>query len=212
MKRLLIVNPNASKAVTHWLAEEARRVVGDAFEIVAVNANSGLAALETPEDIEFAGNAVVRAIDAQARAGGFVGAIIAAFGDPGLEAARALGLTRVVGLGEMGIRAAGQSGRRFSIVTLGAAAMREQIKARAAALGFGAQLAQVHMLPFSIPQMIADREAVRSQIVVAARSCAGAAVLLGGAPFAGTAQGISQEAGKLVIDGVEAGIRALIAD
>jgi hypothetical protein len=60
------------------------------------------------------------------------------------------------------------------------------------------------VLPFSIPQMIADREAVRSQIVVAAGSCAGA-------PFARTAKGMSREAGKLVLDGVEACVRAIVA-
>jgi allantoin racemase len=154
---------------------------------------------------------VVRAIKARARAGGLCGAIIAAFGDPGLEAARALGLTRVVGLGEAGIRAAGQSGRRFSIITLGAA-MQELIQTRVETLGLGAQLAQVHVLPFSIADMFADRNAAHAQIVAAARRCPGDAALLGGAPFAGMAQKVGREAGKLVLDGIEACLRAIATD
>ena len=30
--RLLMVNPNTSRAVTRWLADEARRVAGDRFD------------------------------------------------------------------------------------------------------------------------------------------------------------------------------------
>jgi allantoin racemase len=210
MKRLLIVNPNTNAAVTRWLGDEAARVA-QGTEIIAISAESGLAALQTPEDVEIAGRAVLQTIAAHARGRDLAGAVIAAFGDPGLAAARAQGLTRVVGLGEAGIRAAASGGRRFSIVTLGAA-MRELILAKAEALEVGACLVEVRVLLLSIPEMIADREGARALTWKTIRSCPGQAVLLGGAPFAGMARDAARETGKVVLDGVEACVDAIMAD
>jgi Asp/Glu/hydantoin racemase len=211
MKRLLIVNPNTNATVTRWLAEEARRVAPVGVEVLALNADSELEALQTPADVLVAGRAVVRAIEAIAHACDIAGAVIAAFGDPGLKEARALGATRVVGLGEASIRSAAQGGRRFSIVTLGAA-MRESMVTKVEALGFEPQLARVQVLPFSIPDMIADRDMARALIVDAVNYCPSEVVLLGGAPFAGMTQSISQVTGKIVLCGVEACVRAILTD
>ncbi len=113
--RLLIVNPNTSASVTRWLADEARRVAGGLVEVAAVNAPSGLPAIETPDDLARAALVIVATIEAEADADA---AIIGAFGDPGLMDARARLSIPIVGLGEAGLRAAAK-GRRFSIVTLG---------------------------------------------------------------------------------------------
>jgi allantoin racemase len=204
-RRLLVVNPNTNKTVTRWLADEVRRIAGSAYEIVAINADSGLAAIEKPSDIEAAARSVASEV---ARHGDALGAIVAAFGDPGLEAARALGLMPVVGLGESGIRAAAASCRRFSVVTLGSA-MREPILAKVGAMGLADRLVEVRVLERSISQMITHREAGREETIAAVRACENGAVLLGGAPFAGLAQGVSIETGRIVLDGVEACVAAL---
>jgi len=206
VRRLLIVNPNTDSSVTRWLAEEAGRVAGDDAEILPVNADSGLAAIQTPWDIDVAACAVVAVVAAHLDASG---AIVAGFGDPGLTAARALGLMPVVGLGEAGVTAAGKGGRRFSIVTLGAA-MREPILAKAAALGLAERLVEVRVLPFSIPEMVASREARRVEIAAVVGACVGDAVLLGGAPFAGMAVTLARETGRVVLDGVEAAVSELL--
>ena len=109
--RLLIVNPNTSVSVTNWLAEEAERVAGRRVEIAAVNAPSGLAAIETPEQLVRTAKVVVGTIEADATADV---ALIGAFGDPGLMEARARLSIPVVGLGEAGLMAAA-NGRRFSL-------------------------------------------------------------------------------------------------
>jgi Asp/Glu/hydantoin racemase len=205
---LLIVNPNTNVAVTEWLAQETRRVARGRFKIVAVNAASGLAAIETPADLRAAAEAVVSAIAAHA---GASGAIIGAFGDPGLKEARERLSLRVVGLGEAGMSAVARGGRRFGIVTLGAS-MREAILAKAASLGLSGQLAAVRFVPISIPELIADRPASCDAILKAVRGCVnheGAeAVLLGGAPFAGMAVSIEGQTGLVVIDGVQASMEA----
>jgi len=207
MSRLLIVNPNTNQTVTRWLIEEARRVAPPAIELVAVNADSGLAALQTPEDVERAGHAVVGAVASHAPSRGVV---IAAFGDPGLAAARARFSFPVVGLGESGLRAAGEGGGKFSILTLGAA-MREPIAAKAAALGLGGGLVEIEVLPFTIAEMIAEREAGREAILEAVRRCRSEVVLLAGAPFAGLAHGLTGQSRKCVLDGVKACLAAITA-
>ena len=199
--RLLIVNPNTSAAVARWLAEEARRVAGEHVEVVAVNAPSGLSAIQTPDELLQAVQVVVVAIEGHADADA---AIIGAFGDPGLMEARARLAIPVVGLGEAGLRAAA-NGRRFSIVTLGDA-MRAALIERVQSLGLGDRLAEIRVLPTPIPRMIADREAHYDAIAEAVRACAGDAILLGGAPLAGLGAKMTEKTGATVLDGVEASV------
>ena len=202
--RLLIVNPNTNEAVAAWLEAEARRVAGGAFAIAAVCAPSDLAAIETPEDVLRAAVAVVSTLAAEPR---LAGAVIGAFGDPGLDEARAALPLPVVGLGEAGILAAAAKGR-FAIVTLGAA-MRAPIAERAAKLGVADRLADVAILPVTIAEMVADRGRHRTVIRDAIRNAPAPTVLMGGAPFAGLAAWLSAETGTIVLDGVEACIDAL---
>jgi len=197
--RLLIVNPNTSVSVTRWLAEEAKRVAGGRAEIAAVNAPSGLSAIQTPDDLLQAAKVIVGTIEADAAADV---AIIAAFGDPGLTEARARLSIPVVGLGEAGLGAAA-NGRRFSIVTLGEA-MRAALVERVRSLGLEDRLAEIRVLPVSIPEMIANREAHVGALVDAIRLCATGAILLGGAPLAGLGTRMTKETGVTVLDGVEA--------
>jgi allantoin racemase len=202
--RLLIVNPNTSVSVTRWLAEEAKRVAGGRAEIAAVNAPSGLSAIQTPDDLLQAAKVIVGTIEADATADV---AIIAAFGDPGLTEARARLSIPVVGLGEAGLRAA--ASRRFSIVTLGEA-MRAALVERVRSLGLEDRLAEIRILPVSIPEMIANREAHLGALDDAIRACAGDAVLLGGAPLAGLGVKMARETGLTVLDGVEASVTAAL--
>jgi allantoin racemase len=202
--RLLIVNPNTSVSVTRWLAEEAKRVAGGRAEIAAVNAPSGLSAIQTPDDLLQAAKVIVGTIEADAAADV---AIVAAFGDPGLTEARARLSIPVVGLGEAGLRAA--ASRRFSIVTLGEA-MRAALVERVRSLGLEDRLAEIRILPVSIPEMIANREAHLGALDGAIRACAGDAVLLGGAPLAGLGVKMARETGLTVLDGVEASVTAAL--
>jgi allantoin racemase len=202
--RLLIVNPNTNGAVTRWLSEEAERAAGGAFDIAALNAPSGLAAIETPEHAARAAGTVIATIESDRAA---VAAIIGAFGDPGLAEARRDLRIPVIGLGEAGMRAASFGGRRFAIITLGEA-MRAPIATRATALGLGDELARIEVLPFSIAEMVADREGRLEAIVETIRMSREPAVLLGGAPFAGLARMVRDQTEAMVLDGVEASVLA----
>jgi allantoin racemase len=202
--RLLIVNPNTNVQVTGWLREEAARVAADDFDVIGVNAASGLAAIQTPDDSRKAGQAVADAIMATR---GAAAAIVGAFGDPGLAHARARSSIPVIGLGEAGMKEAGKGGRRFSIVTLGAA-MRDSIAGRAKSLGLERELVDILILSCSIPDLVQDRASHRNEILAAIGACKGEAVLLGGAPFAGLGAEMTQETGTLTLDGVAASVMA----
>jgi allantoin racemase len=199
--RLLIVNPNTSVSVTRWLADEAARVADGLLEIAAVNAPSGIAAIETPEQLAHAAKVIVGTIEADTDADV---AIIGAFGDPGLAEARARLSIPIVGLGKAGLMAAA-NGRSFSIVTLGEA-MRAALVERVRLLGLADRLAEIRILPLSIPDMIANREAHVGALADAVRLCAAGAVLLGGAPLAGLGARMTEETGVAVLDGVEASV------
>jgi allantoin racemase len=201
--RLLIVNPNTNVQVTAWLREEAARVATD-FDVVGINAASGLAAIQTPDDSGKAAQAVVDAIIA---APGAAAAIVGAFGDPGLAHARTLSSVPVIGLGEAGMREAGKGGRRFSIVTLGAA-MRDSIVGRAKSFGLEGQRVDILILSCSIADLVENRASHRDEILAAIRACKGDAILLGGAPFAGLGAEMTHETGTLTLDGVAASVAA----
>ena len=86
------INPNTTEAMTRSMAEEARRFASPATEIVAVTAAFGPQYVANRIEVAIAGHAVV---DAMARyADGCDAAIVSAFGDPGLAAARDMPIFR----------------------------------------------------------------------------------------------------------------------
>ena len=200
---LLIVNPNTDTRITAFLRQEAERILAGRATLEAINVESGFAALQTPEQVEAAGrNVVTTLIARQPQA-----AVIAAFGDPGLAQARALGF-RVAGLGESGLRAAAAG--PFAILTLGAA-MQDAIAARVEHLGLTAKLTQIRTLPHAISDFVPQRDALTPEIAAEIGSLArdGAnCVLLGGAPFAGLAHRLGTKETR-VLDGVESALAAL---
>lgn len=211
-RRVLIVNPNTNVAITRWLCEEACRAARGRLEIVGVNAPSALPAIQTPSEVVVAARAVATAIADDTDSSGV---IIAAFGDPGLALARASERRPIVGLGESGMLAAGAEGRRFAIVTLGEA-MRNAIAERVETLGLVGLLADIRILPFSIAEVAAERDrlthSIASEVAACAAACRAEAILLGGAPFAGMAAGLSADVDVPVLDGVEACVERLTGD
>jgi Asp/Glu/hydantoin racemase len=208
---LLLINPNSSSTVTDRVAAEAKRIAPPEIAIRAVTNLAGPEGIQTPDELDAARNWVISTI---AENSDCVGAMIGAFGDPGLEQARAVASFPVVGLGEAGLRSAAESGRRFSVVTIGPA-MRSALLDKIASLGLREQLASLRFLPHSVIDVIRDRDRILAAATEACQACIGSdgarAVLLGGAPFAGAAHEIARRTVAPVIDGVEAAIRLAIA-
>ena len=85
--RLLVVNPNASAAMTQRIGAAARAVAGPGVEVAAVNPAHGPASIEGYFDEVFAAPGLVEEV-AKGDAAGFDAFVVACFDDTGLEAAR----------------------------------------------------------------------------------------------------------------------------
>jgi Asp/Glu/hydantoin racemase len=94
--------------------------------------------------------------------------------------------------------------------------MREPIAEKAALHGVASQLASIRILPFSIAEFVANRDALRPVVEAQARACLATdgadVVLLGGGPFAGMAHAIELETDLPLLDGVEASIARLTGE
>ncbi len=205
-RRILLVNPNTSHVVTGLLAAEARRIAGQSAEIEAITAPFGSASLECRAELVIAAHAVLQAIASREDCDA---AVIGAFGDPGLAAAREVARVPVFGLGQSGLRAAAAKGRRFAIVTIGER-LRLDIEAMVAARGLSGQLTTIRFLGGSVLEVAEHRAAFLEAIAAAANACAqdnGAqSVLLGGAPFAGVPRELAGRVAVPLFDGLASAI------
>ena len=203
---ILLINPNTSASVTARLATEARRVAEPGVTIRAITAPFGVPAIQTPDELRVAADAVLATMAANSDCDA---AIIGAFGDPGLDEARAAMPMPVFGLGESGILAASANGRRFAVVTVGEA-MRGDIMRKIESLGLADRLVALQFLVASVADVVRDRAALIPSVVDAVRDCASRhhaeAVLLGGGPFVGLAHEVSEKTSLPVLDGLHAAI------
>lgn len=113
--RILLVNPNTTQEITDLLLAAARQAAAPDVEIDPVTASRGVPYISTRTEEAVAAVATLELL-AQHHAG-YDAAIIAAFGDPGLAAAKELFDIPVVGLAEASMLSASVLGRRFGIVT-----------------------------------------------------------------------------------------------
>ena len=115
MTRILLVNPNMTEAMTDRMAAVARAAVGDRAEIVTRTAPRGFPYIASRAEAQVAGAIALETI-AEA-VGGCDAVILAAFGDPGLTAARELFDVPVVGMAQAACLTATMLGETFSVVT-----------------------------------------------------------------------------------------------
>ena len=208
MVRLLVINPNISESVTDLIAAEARRAAGEGTEMTMLTAPYGVAYIETRSEAAVAAVAVLELIaehDAEADA-----VVIAAFGDPGLAAAREIAAVPVVGLSEAASVTAAMLGRRFSIVAISAriaAWYRECVQFN----GMEGRLAGIRTLTApladvgSVQQDNADR--LLDLCLDAVDGDGADAIILAGAPLAGLGRRIADRVPVPLVDGVSSAVR-----
>lgn len=96
--KILLLNPNTSESLTTRLVDATAQVVAPGTEIVPATAPRGVPYISTRAEAQI-GGAIALEMLAE-RAGRYDAAVIAAFGDPGLFAARELFEVPVVGMAE----------------------------------------------------------------------------------------------------------------
>lgn len=208
--RLIVLNPNTSADTTARMVAIAQAAAGGAAAIEGLTARFGASLITEPAALATAAGAV---IEAAPLTRGADGVIVAAFGDPGIDALRARVGAVVTGLAEAGMAEAAAGGRRFAVVTT-TPLLADSITARATALGHR-RFVGVWTTPGDPAALTADVRALAAALLEGCRSAVaqgGAeAVVIGGGPLAQAAQAIADESPVPLVQPLPAAVRLLLA-
>lgn len=206
--RILIVNSNTTHSVTDRIGAAARAIASAGTEIIAVSAPFGLPLIVTRADWLAAGPATLAAL--AAHRGQYDAAVIACFGDPGLDAAKELLDVPVLGISEAAFHAAAMLGRRFGVVSF-TAALRPMFEESLAHHGLAGRCAGFRMGPaFSgDPGTVAEErlELLAGLCADSVEQDGAEAIILAGGPLAGLAPLLQPRVAAPLVDGTQAAVR-----
>ena len=199
--RILLLNPNTTGAITGLLHAAALKAAAPDVTIDAITAERGLPYISTRTEEAIAAVATLEML-ARHHAG-YDAAIIAAFGDPGLWAAKELYDIPVVGLAEASMLSACALGRRFGIVTFAHdlgdwyedSVRRERMEARCAGIRSLDE-------PFAaVSDVQREKHNKLVELAMAAVEEDGAdVVIIAGAPLAGLAEQVKAQVPVPLVD------------
>lgn len=205
--KLLIVNPNTTASMTRKIAEAAKAAALRDTAIVTVNPDYGPPSVEGYFDEAFAVPGIISEMrehpDCDAT-------VIACFDDTGLDAARCIGPSPVIGIGEAAFHMATLIAGTFSVVTTLVrsipAVERNLVRYGLASRCVKVRASDVPVLDLEIPDSNA-RERISAEIGAAIVEDRAEAVVLGCAGMADLAQALSVEHGVPVLDGVSCAVK-----
>ena len=216
--RLLLINPNTNAATTDMMAGIARQVLadrslsslgGEAPSLEAMTVSAGVPLITDPAALAKAADAVVSALASVPRAD-YDGFIIAAFGDPGLIRARALGHTPVTGIAEA---AMAEAPGRFAVVTT-TPLLVDSIADTAALYGHQQRFTGVHLTPGDPGALMGSPDALLKAMLDACRRAIAAdhpdSIVIGGGPLARVARVLRPLLPIPVIEPIPAAVRLAI--
>jgi Asp/Glu/hydantoin racemase len=206
--KLLLINPNVTDAITQQMAAEARRTASAGTEIVAVTAAFGTQYIANRAEAAIAGHAVLDAL--ATHAAGCDAAIVSAFGDPGLAAAREFADIPVLGIAESAMLTAWMLGRRYAIVCLTPRLRRWYIEC-AQEHGLDGRLVAVRALDTPVPDITQAKDQFRDRLLSECRRAIeedeAEVIIFGGGPIAGLAREVAAEIPVPTLDGVSCAVR-----
>ncbi|QGY01551.1 Asp/Glu/hydantoin racemase [Methylobacterium mesophilicum SR1.6/6] len=186
--RLLLINPNTSAAMTARMEQEAAAALAPDVTLTGLTAARGLPYIASRAEAQLAGGAVLETL-AEHQAG-YDAAVIAAFGDPGLIAARELFDLPVVGMAEAAMLTACLLGQRFGLVTF-SGTLLPWYEDAVALSGLSARCACVRAVAAAFRSVAEVQHEFEGEIVALANRAViedGAdTVILAGAPLTGLA-------------------------
>ena len=210
--RILMINPNMTQGMTDTMAEVAVETAGDIAQIIPSTATRGFPYISSRVEAQIAGAHVLETI--AAHQGQVDAVIVAAFGDPGLVAARELFDIPVVGMAEAAVLTAAMLGERFAVVTFSPHMVR-WYQDCVLQTGLGARFTGVRC-PANPPKSIENIAVeLKGDLIALAKQATaedGAdVIIMGGAPLAGLAPKIAQETSGILIDPIAAATAQAIA-
>lgn len=206
--KILLINPNTTEALTELLTEAARSVLPPDATLDSVTAQAGVPYISTRTEAVVGGMSVLEILSE--RHADYDAAIVAAFGDPGLGAARELFDMPVVGLAEAGMLTACMLGGRFSIVTF-AKALGPWYQECVDWHRLGQRCASIRMLDGAF-RSIADVQSEKADLLVelamrAVDEDGADVIVLAGAPLSGLAGLVRDRIPVPVVDCAQAAMR-----
>ena len=213
--RVLILNPNTTAKITDLLVAAATEVAAPTTEIVASTAPRGVPYISSRGEALIGGAIAMETLAEQHTQ--VDAAIIAAFGDPGLMAARELFDIPVIGMSEAAMLTACMLGHRFGIVTF-AAALGSWYRDCVEMHGLWNRCAGIRSLDESFASISAVQSEKANVLVELAHRAVTAdgadVVILAGAPLAGLAGKVRDRIPVPLVDPMAASIKqaeALVA-
>jgi Asp/Glu/hydantoin racemase len=191
--KILIANPNTSRAMLDLMVQEARQASRPGTEITGIAADIGVSYISTRSEMAIAGYAL---LDSLARHhAGHDAIIVGAFYHALVPAAKELMPLPVIGLAEAGMRAAQLLGTRIGLIGIGAPA-----RAMASDLLAGLHMEGVTVCtrPLSLTgtALVEDQAGAEAAVVelglAAVREDHADVLVLGGAAFAGMAPRLTE--------------------
>lgn len=206
--KLLLINPNISTSVSELIRAEAVRTASPDTQIEVVTAAAGVAYIETRFEALLGAHAAAELSACHHK--DFDAVIIAAFGDPGLQALREVLPVPVVGMTQAALASALLLGQRFSVIAISQRIQtwyREVIHS----YGMAGNLASIRALnrPLAgINQVQQDHGPALLELAEQAVEQDGADVIvLAGAPLAGLARSLAGRLPVPVVDGVSSAVQ-----
>lgn len=205
--RILLINPNTSEVITDRLISVAKRAAMPGTEIVGMTASRGVPYIASRAEAQIGGALALEMLaehhsDVDA-------AIIAAFGDPGLAAARELFDIPVIGMAEASMITACLVGRRFVLVTF-STALEGWFQECVELNGFGDRCCAIRTLRGAV-NSVADVQEEKEKLLVdlmlrSVEEDNPDVMILAGAPLAGLAAKIAAHVPIPVIDQMAAAV------
>ena len=213
MKPLLLINPNTNADTTKEMVEIARRTAPFGQVVDGVTARHGAPLIYNDAQLSVSASAVLhlaKTLDLTR----YSGLVVAAFGDPGIDALRRISPVPVTGIAEAGIIEAAQNARRFSIVTT-TPDLVDAICKRVEIYGYGQAFTGVRLTEGDVIAVMSDPERLEKGLLAA---CARAicddkaeAVIIGGGPLAVHAVALGAHFDVPIIEPAPAAIRLAVA-
>lgn len=208
--KLLLLNPNTTEALTHRLGASASTVLPAGVTLEAITATRGFPYISSRAEAQIAGAHVLEQL--AEHADDWDAAVIAAFGDPALSAARELFDKPVTGMTEASMLTALSLGRRFCFVTFSVRLLpwyEEQVS-RA---GLSGRFAGCYVPEATMGDIADVASDLRAPLIETCQRASRDAdvLILAGAPIAGLADDIADEVAAILVDPVKAATVQAIA-
>jgi Asp/Glu/hydantoin racemase len=201
MKRIVLVNPKTSVALTKLMIEIARERAPANVQIEGLTAAFGAPLITCDAELDEAARAVLALERELAQRADAV--IVSAFGDPGADELARLLCLPVIGIAEAGMRTAAANGRRFAVVTHTGRLVKRMAQ-RAEEVGLGMQCVGVLATEGDpVALMAAPAELERGLLALAKRAVTelGAqAIVIGGGPLGRLAIALRGKVGVPVVE------------